>query len=79
MLKGSGASKAKRTCRHTPIPHDAEVRRFDLSDLLPPALGSTNDQGLFEIFQDFLRDPSNVEETADRLEEVALVAELQCG
>ncbi len=45
-----------------------ETVRFDLSDLQPDAFGSTPGQGMWKIFQDFLRDPSQVERTAKRLE-----------
>lgn len=58
---------------------DAGVRTFDLSDLLPPAFGSTGGRGIFQEFQDFLVDPSNVKQTAEQLERVALVAGARCG
>lgn len=45
--------------------------RFDLSDLQPPAFGSTPSQGMWQILQDFLADTSNVEGTAQALEAAA--------
>ncbi|HSH61734.1 MAG TPA: extracellular solute-binding protein [Acidimicrobiales bacterium] len=47
---------------------ESQTVRFDLSDLQPDAFGSTSGQGMWKIFQDFLRDPSQVERTAERLE-----------
>ncbi|MBI5105297.1 MAG: carbohydrate ABC transporter substrate-binding protein, partial [Solirubrobacterales bacterium] len=52
----------------------ADTVRFDLSDLQPPAFGATAEQGMWEIFQDFLADPSNPEATARRLEAAARAA-----
>ena len=34
---------------------EAEILRFDLSDLQPSAFGGTVGQGLFKLFQDFLK------------------------
>jgi alpha-glucoside transport system substrate-binding protein len=42
---------------------------FDLSDLLAPEFGSTPGRGMWAILRDFLADPSDVEGTAQRLEE----------
>jgi ABC-type glycerol-3-phosphate transport system substrate-binding protein len=53
---------------------EAEVFRFDLSDLQPSAFGGTAGQGLFGILQDFLENPSDVQETAQALEEAAAEA-----
>jgi alpha-glucoside transport system substrate-binding protein len=47
---------------------DAKTVRFDLSDLQRPEFGSTPGQGMWEIFQDFLRDPGQVGRTAEKLE-----------
>ena len=44
---------------------------FDLSDLQPPAFGATDGQGEWKIFQDFLADSSNVDGTAEQLEDAA--------
>jgi alpha-glucoside transport system substrate-binding protein len=50
---------------------EAETFRFDLSDLAPPAFGGTPGQGMWQILQDFLRDPANPQQTAERLEQAA--------
>jgi hypothetical protein len=46
----------------------AEVFRFDLSDLLPGAFGG---DAMFTILQDFLKNPQDVDGTAQKLEEAA--------
>lgn len=48
---------------------------FDLSDLQPPAFGSTAEQGMWEIFQDYLRSPQAAAGMARRLESAADAAE----
>ncbi|MFB3818896.1 MAG: ABC transporter substrate-binding protein [Candidatus Methylomirabilales bacterium] len=50
---------------------EAAVFRFDMSDQLPAAFGGTPGQGEWQILQDFLRDPSDVQGTVDRLEAAA--------
>ncbi|HWN21194.1 MAG TPA: hypothetical protein VNP93_04430, partial [Gaiellaceae bacterium] len=50
---------------------DAEVFRFDMSDLQPAAFGS---DAMFSILQDFLRNPDDVQGTADALEAAAAKA-----
>jgi alpha-glucoside transport system substrate-binding protein len=52
----------------------AKVFRFDLSDLQPAAFGGTVGQGEFKIFQDFLKDPKNVDGIAASLEKSAAAA-----
>jgi alpha-glucoside transport system substrate-binding protein len=52
----------------------AKVSRFDLSDLEPPAFGATTGQGEFKIFQDFLKNPKNVNGIAASLEKSAAKA-----
>jgi alpha-glucoside transport system substrate-binding protein len=52
----------------------AKVSRFDLSDLEPAAFGATTGQGEWKIFQDFLKDPSDVDGTASALESAAAKA-----
>ena len=47
----------------------AEVFRFDLSDLLPGAFGG---DAMFTILQDFLQNPQDVDGTAQKLEEAAV-------
>ncbi len=47
---------------------EAEVFRFDLSDLLPGTFGG---DAMFTILQDFLKNPQDVDGTANKLEEAA--------
>jgi ABC-type glycerol-3-phosphate transport system substrate-binding protein len=53
---------------------DAETFRFDLSDLQPAAFGATVGQGLWKLFQDFLRNPDDVDGTAQKMERAAAKA-----
>jgi len=46
----------------------AKLFRFDMSDLQPAAFGGTVGQGEFKDFQDFLKNPSNVDGVASELE-----------
>jgi ABC-type glycerol-3-phosphate transport system substrate-binding protein len=50
---------------------EAEVFRFDMSDLQPAQFGGTVGQGMWALFQDFLRDPSNIDGITDQLEQAA--------
>ena len=52
----------------------AKISRFDLSDLQPSAFGATPGQGEFKLFQDFLKNPSNVNGIAAKLEKSAAAA-----
>ncbi len=52
----------------------ADVFRFDLSDLQPAAFGGTVGQGEFKIFQDFLKNPKDVDGIAASLESSAAKA-----
>jgi alpha-glucoside transport system substrate-binding protein len=52
----------------------AQLFRFDMSDLQPAAFGSTTGQGEWKIFQDFLKNPKNVNGTASALESAAAKA-----
>ncbi|WP_173434232.1 ABC transporter substrate-binding protein [Allosalinactinospora lopnorensis] len=45
--------------------------RYDLSDQVPSAFGATEGAGMWAILQDFLRDPSDPEGTAEELEQAA--------
>ena len=45
--------------------------RYDLSDLQPTEFGATTGQGIWGILIDFLRDPSDVDGTAQALESAA--------
>jgi alpha-glucoside transport system substrate-binding protein len=48
--------------------------RFDMSDLAPAAFGGTVGKGEWKDLQDFLKNPSNVQETAAQLEKDAKAA-----
>jgi alpha-glucoside transport system substrate-binding protein len=50
---------------------DAENFRFDLSDLQPAEFGATVGQGLWKEFQDFLRNPDDVDGAAQAMERSA--------
>jgi alpha-glucoside transport system substrate-binding protein len=52
----------------------APIFRFDLSDLQPASFGATNGQGLFKLFQDFLRNPRNVTGISRQMEQAAAAA-----
>jgi alpha-glucoside transport system substrate-binding protein len=52
----------------------AEQLRFDLSDLQPSAFGATTGQGLWKLFQDFIKEPSDVDGIAQQMEEAAAAA-----
>lgn len=45
--------------------------RFDMSDLTPPEFGGTTGQGLWKLFQDFVKNPSNVDRVTTQLENAA--------
>jgi ABC-type molybdate transport system substrate-binding protein len=53
---------------------NAEAFQFDLSDLQPAAFGGTVGQGMFQLFQDFLRNPDDVEGIQKKLEAAAAKA-----
>jgi ABC-type glycerol-3-phosphate transport system substrate-binding protein len=53
---------------------EAEVFRFDLSDLQPAAFGGTVGQGLFKLFQDFVQKPDDVDGIAKKMEDAAAAA-----
>jgi alpha-glucoside transport system substrate-binding protein len=50
---------------------DAEVFRYDLSDLQPAKFGATVGQGLWKDFQDFLRNPKDIDGITERMEREA--------
>jgi alpha-glucoside transport system substrate-binding protein len=52
----------------------AQTFRFDMSDLEPAAFGGTVGQGEFKIFQDFLKNPKDVNGIAASLEKSAAAA-----
>ena len=53
---------------------EAEVFRFDLSDLQPAAFGGTVGQGLFKLFQDFVQNPDNIDGITQQMETAAAEA-----
>jgi alpha-glucoside transport system substrate-binding protein len=53
---------------------EAEVFRFDLSDLQPSAFGGTVGQGLFKQFQDFLANPQDIDGITAQMEASAAKA-----
>ena len=50
---------------------EAETFRFDMSDLAPADFGGTPGQGEWKILQDFLKNPDDVQGTAQALEAAA--------
>ena len=52
----------------------AETFRFDLSDLQPSEFGGTVGQGLFKLFQDFLKNPQDVDGITKQMEAAAAKA-----
>ena len=53
---------------------EADVFRFDLSDLQPSAFGGTEGQGLWKLFQDFVANPDDIDGTAQKMEQAAAAA-----
>jgi ABC-type glycerol-3-phosphate transport system substrate-binding protein len=53
---------------------EAEIFRFDLSDLQPSAFGGTVGQGLFKLFQDFLSNPDDIDGITQQMEDAAAEA-----
>jgi hypothetical protein len=53
---------------------EAESLRFDLSDLVPAALGGTSGAGLWGRLQDWLANPSDIDGVTQRLEAEAQAA-----
>ena len=47
---------------------EADVFRFDMSDLQPSAFGGTPGQGMWKHFTDFVQNPDDIDGTAERLE-----------
>jgi alpha-glucoside transport system substrate-binding protein len=52
----------------------AEIFRFDLSDLQPSEFGGTVGQGLFKLFQDFLKNPDDIDGITKQMEAAAAKA-----
>ena len=55
----------------TAIVEAGDEVRFDMSDLVPPEFGGTTGQGLWKLFQDFLKDPSDTSGIQQQLEKAA--------
>jgi alpha-glucoside transport system substrate-binding protein len=72
-VKPSAYSDPLNRATATALAH-AKTFRFDLSDLQPAAFGGTVGQGEFKIFQDFLKNPSDVAGAATALEKSAAAA-----
>jgi alpha-glucoside transport system substrate-binding protein len=53
---------------------EAEVFRFDMSDLQPSAFGGTPGQGMWKHFTDFVQNPDDIDGTAEKLEADAAAA-----
>ena len=53
---------------------DAEVFRFDLSDLVPAQLGSTRDAGIWGRLQDWMLSPEDLDTILEQLESEAAAA-----
>jgi ABC-type glycerol-3-phosphate transport system substrate-binding protein len=53
---------------------NAEIFRFDLSDLQPSEFGGTVGQGLFKLFQDFLKNPTDIDGITTQMEAAAAKA-----
>jgi alpha-glucoside transport system substrate-binding protein len=49
----------------------AEILRFDLSDLQPSSFGGTVGQGLFKLFPDFLNNPDDIDGITQQMEDAA--------
>jgi len=52
----------------------SEIFRFDLSDLVPSEFGGTLGRGLFKEFQDFLRNPKDIDRITKQMEASAVAA-----
>jgi hypothetical protein len=50
---------------------EADEFRFDLSDVQPSEFGSTEGQGMWKLFQDFVANPDDIDGIADQLEQAA--------
>ena len=50
---------------------EAQTVRYDLSDLQPAEFGATTGQGLWKLFQDFLRNPQDARGIAQQMERAA--------
>ena len=53
---------------------EAEIFRFDMSDLQPSAFGGTPGQGLFKAFTDFVANPDDIDGITQQMETAAAAA-----
>lgn len=58
----------------TAVVEAGEEVRFDMSDLVPSAFGGTTGQGLWKLFQDFVKNPDDVDGITQQLEKAAKAA-----
>src|SRR5660397_296633 len=70
----AGGSRSDISKRTTSALANAEVVRFDMSDLEPPAFGGTPGQGEWKLLQDFLSNSSDVSGIQTPLQEAAAAA-----
>ena len=70
----SGAYRDPLTRQTAGAIAEAESFVFDLSDIQPSEFGSTEGQGLWKLFQDFLKNPDDVDGIAQQLEAAAASA-----
>lgn len=63
------------TQRAAEMIQEAQDTRFDLSDSVPPEFGATEGQGMWNIFIDFLTDPTDIEGTIQALSSEAPAAD----
>jgi alpha-glucoside transport system substrate-binding protein len=52
----------------------APIVRFDLSDMLPPAFGARDSQGMWKILQEYLQDPADIDGVTAKLQKAAASA-----
>ncbi len=55
----------------TAVVEAGEDVRFDMSDLVPPEFGGTSGQGLWKLFQDFVKNPDDIDGVTQQLEQAA--------
>ncbi|MEU6572844.1 ABC transporter substrate-binding protein [Streptomyces sp. NPDC046805] len=73
-LSSYGDDVTRATAKSLVAAGDADSVRFDMSDQAPAAFGGTKGAGEWKLLQDFLRDPSNPQATAGKLEAAAAKA-----
>jgi alpha-glucoside transport system substrate-binding protein len=55
----------------TAVVEAGDEARFDMSDLVPPEFGGTTGQGLWKLFQDFVKNPDDIDGITNQLEKAA--------